>query len=976
MRTLLLPIGAVGALPLLAALGCKPVALESDGLACSAGECLDGYVCHPETNICVPEVAVGCNEEGSVCPSTTSTGDPCTGAGSFIPCADGATDCSAGCRTCEGGTWSTCSGTSCTVGLPASCSACDDDCTATVLNATATCDTSGATNVCSYTACDTDWLDVDGDQTNGCECIPQNGGVEIACNDIDEDCVGGDLLETGTLHHCADCADDCSTTVRNATPSCATYGKPSCSYTACTAPFKDADGDRTNGCECETTHSGVETCDALDNDCNGTDDDVTDLAADCNTILNDPPDVVAYSCEALQCAGSHCCVITECTPGTVDADNDPATGCEAQCVPTTPTDEICDGLDNDCDGRVDNPSATGANGCTDYFRDEDHDTFGVDNDTECWCRPTGTYTAARGGDCDDRDGETYDGAPERVADGIDQSCDGFDACYEDRDGDGFGTTTVVIDNDTNCRNGSAATAVVDTDCDDSSSLCTETCDDFDADRVWDCKDDCIDSDGDGYGYSHGGTSGTCLGVDCDATSRLCNTACDDLDDDQVWDCKDDCVDVDGDGYGSGNGCIDSDCDDTRAACTTDCNACKVCTPSQPYCASDGRTLEVCLDSGTGPNVAARTVCDYLCDSGSCFAASNVTGAVMGSCDNAAPVLAPAAPGTITITTFGITCSADCGSGSNRIYGSGGTGSTDPLIVCVASADIPSGVTVVASPSVTAPFILLSDGDVTVAGDIVLDGSVAAGGSGLGRLGGGPGPGAGSGGDGCNAQDCTGNPGDGRNPDAPPAPASGGGEGGARRGGNEAGGGGGGGFAGTGGRGGNGPNDTDAGAGGGTYGSTNLEPLLAGSGGGSGGDGQSCLDSGPGGGGGGAIQITSRGAVTVTGTIGCSGGNGGDSRDNCSAGGGGSGGAILLEARSVSCSGALAVNGGKGGSVANGGAGGAGAAATSLSGADGSLDASAAGGGGGGGGGRIRINSRDASPCVNVSPIGACTAGGL
>jgi alpha-tubulin suppressor-like RCC1 family protein len=40
--------------------------------------------------------------------------------------------------------------------------------------------------------------------------------------------------------------------------------------------------------------------------------------------------------------------------------------------------------------------------------------------------------------------------------------------------------------------------------------------DADSDLVWDCKDDCIDSDGDGYGVDGGG--GSCLGSDCDDTS--------------------------------------------------------------------------------------------------------------------------------------------------------------------------------------------------------------------------------------------------------------------------------------------------------------------------------------------------------------------------------------------------------------------------------------------------------------------------
>jgi hypothetical protein len=55
---------------------------------------------------------------------------------------------------------------------------------------------------------------------------------------------------------------------------------------------------------------------------------------------------------------------------------------------------------------------------------------------------------------------------EVIGDGIDQTCDGFDECYEDMDGDGFGSTTVVADDDLSCLNDSTNTATVATDCAD------------------------------------------------------------------------------------------------------------------------------------------------------------------------------------------------------------------------------------------------------------------------------------------------------------------------------------------------------------------------------------------------------------------------------------------------------------------------------------------------------------------------------
>jgi len=62
--------------------------------------------------------------------------------------------------------------------------------------------------------------------------------------------------------------------------------------------------------------------------------------------------------------------------------------------------EVCDGIDNDLDGQIDEE---GAEGCSIYFKDADEDGYGVDQDTRCLCEPTGVYTAVQPGDLDDED---------------------------------------------------------------------------------------------------------------------------------------------------------------------------------------------------------------------------------------------------------------------------------------------------------------------------------------------------------------------------------------------------------------------------------------------------------------------------------------------------------------------------------------------------------------------------------------------
>ncbi len=100
--------------------------------------------------------------------------------------------------------------------------------------------------------------------------------------------------------------------------------------------------------------------------------------------------------------------------------------------------EVCDGIDNDCDGEVDDGIDIT------WYVDADEDGFGDPASTAQACaRPEGTVPT--GSDCDDADPESWPGAVE-VCDGIDNDCDGErdeglgDGVwwYADEDGDGHG----------------------------------------------------------------------------------------------------------------------------------------------------------------------------------------------------------------------------------------------------------------------------------------------------------------------------------------------------------------------------------------------------------------------------------------------------------------------------------------------------------------------------------------------------------
>ncbi len=108
----------------------------------------------------------------------------------------------------------------------------------------------------------------------------------------------------------------------------------------------------------------------------------------------------------------------------VDADGDGSTSCE-DCDDTNPrvhphAEEVCDRVDNDCDGTADEGVDTV------FWLDEDEDGWGVGDTATRACRTPGAQWARQSGDCDDFDAAAYPDAPETCDDGVDQDCDGED----------------------------------------------------------------------------------------------------------------------------------------------------------------------------------------------------------------------------------------------------------------------------------------------------------------------------------------------------------------------------------------------------------------------------------------------------------------------------------------------------------------------------------------------------------------------
>ena len=504
---------------------CYPAAPETAGIgSCAAGirSCAGGTFSQCE-GLVLPSLEF-CNGLDDDCDGETDEGDP----GGGFECntgLDGA--CAPGVRRCEGSRVE-CAGLVAPGDHEELCNGLDDDCDGEVdedsrwtTRGAGCTDGVGLCLAAGILVCDPD--DPSGELV--CSAEPRSGAVEV-CNGLDDDCDG--IADDGALW------SERGNVCFDGVGACRRAGILICDVDGAAGPLE---------CTATADPEAPEVCNGLDDDCDGLVDDLESELC--------PLQLGVCAGAAQICAGGG--GFLECT--TLNY------GLDYELIEIS-----CDGLDNDCDGEVDdvdvdrdgfvdvdcggtdcddlsplvNPEALEVcgdlvdNDCNDIAEDKDVDEDGAID------------VACGGDDCNDRSALARPGLDEVCGDRLDNDCDGS-ADNKDIDGDSF------LD-----------PACGGTDCDDDESRAfpgnPEVCDLVDND----CSDVVDDKDTDGDGYID--DDPVCGGDDCDDDDIFVNPGademCGDLVDDDCSGATDD-RDIDGDGFFDDDpACGGDDCKDS------------------------------------------------------------------------------------------------------------------------------------------------------------------------------------------------------------------------------------------------------------------------------------------------------------------------------------------------------------------------------------------------------------------------------
>jgi len=400
---------------------------------------------------------------------------------------------------------------------------------------------------------------------------------------------------------CGDCDDLDATVFPDAPETCDDGIDQDCDGVDATG---DADGDGVNAClDCDDNDpnnfpGNLEICaDGIDQDCSGADDSGD---ADGDTYIS------------IVCIGGDDCDDSNASvfPGAFDQDGDGFDICEdcydlggdTEALMNPDAEEVCDGLDNDCDGVSDNQDADGDGFVNDAcFGGDDCDDEDEDINPQTDADGDGFDACS---DCDDDDALIRPDATEVCDDTIDQDCSGGDL-VGDVDADSFDSvacggedcddeaadinpdaTEICNGVDRNC-DGETSTVDNDGDLFFDAACGGEDCDDADASIHPDALEECtgVDDNCDGLlldeGEADGDGDGSPSCEDCDdedpSTSPDTEEICDGVDNDCDGESDEGLIrDGDQDGFERA-ACGGQDCDDLDPSSN----------PDQPEDCSDG-----------------------------------------------------------------------------------------------------------------------------------------------------------------------------------------------------------------------------------------------------------------------------------------------------------------------------------------------------------------------------------------------------
>ncbi len=418
--------------------------------------------------------------------------------------------------------------------------------------------------------------DVDCDDTNA---TVYPGAIEI-CDGLDNNC-DGQIDEGVLVSFYADTDGD-------------GFGEINNSIQACSAPL----GYVSDNTDCDDTNitvypGGLEICDGLDNNCDGQIDEglINTYYVDTDSDGFGDPNISIQDCSA---------------PSGYVSDNTDCDDTNATVYPGAI--EICDGIDNNCDGQIDEGLINT------YYVDTDNDGFGDPNNSVQDCSVPSGYVSDNT-DCDDTNVMVYPGAIE-ICDGLDNNCDGqideglLNTYYADTDSDGFGD----INNSVQACTVPSGYVSDNTDCDDSNGSvnpsATEICDGIDNNCDGQIDEGLLntyyaDTDSDGFGDINNSVQACTVpsgyvsdNTDCDDTNGNVNSnvieICDGIDNNCDGQIDEGLLntyyaDTDNDGYGGPN------------------NSVQACTVPSGYVVDNTD----CDDSNGSVNPSATEVCDGI-----------------------------------------------------------------------------------------------------------------------------------------------------------------------------------------------------------------------------------------------------------------------------------------------------------------------------------------------------------------------------